>query len=259
MKLGGARVVVTGASRGIGAELARALAARGARVVLVARSRESLEKLAADLGGEAFPADLTNASVLEPLVRSIESGGPIDVLVNNAGIDLTGALTDVAPEEIEQLFAVNLLAPVLLSRAVIPAMVARGRGHIMNVSSLAATNMLPGVVPYSTSKAGLSHFTAGLRAELKGTNVTTTLAEIGPVEGSMIDSLRSHEPTRRALARLRTLRLEVDMKTTTVIDALVGAIERERKHVRLPKRDALFPMLTETPRRLTELLLVGVK
>ena len=259
MRLAGARVVVTGASRGIGAELAGALARRGARVVLVARSREPLEKLAADLDGEAFPADLTDASVLEPLVRKIEADGPIDVLVNNAGIDLTGALTEVSPEEIQQLFAVNLLAPVLLSRAVIPGMVARDRGHILNVSSLAGTNMLPGVVPYSTSKAGLSHFTAGLRAELKGTGVTTTLAEIGPVEGSMIDSLRSHEPTRRALARLTHLRVVVDMEMSTVINALVGAIEHERKHLRLPKRDALFPIITETPRRLTEIMLAGVK
>jgi len=259
VRLAGARVVVTGASRGIGAELAGALARRGARVVLVARSREPLEKLAADLDGEAFPADLTDASVLEPLVRKIEADGPIDVLVNNAGIDLTGALTEVSPEEIQQLFAVNLLAPVLLSRAVIPGMVARDRGHILNVSSLAGTNMLPGVVPYSTSKAGLSHFTAGLRAELKGTGVTTTLAEIGPVEGSMIDSLRSHEPTRRALARLTHLRVVVDMEMSTVINALVGAIEHERKHLRLPKRDALFPIITETPRRLTEIMLAGVK
>jgi len=259
MKLAGARVVITGASRGIGAELARSLAAKGARVVLVARSREPLEKLAADLDGEAFPADLTDASALEPLVHAIEAEGPIDVLVNNAGIDLTGALIDVRPQEIEQLYAVNLLAPVLLSRAVIPAMVARSRGHIMNVSSLAGTNMLPGVVPYSSSKAGLSHFTAGLRAELKGTGVTTTLVEIGPVEGSMIDSLRAHEPTRRALARLRLLRLEVDLELATVVDALVDAIEHERKHVRMPKRDILFPLLAETPRRLTELLLVGVK
>ena len=259
MKLPGARVVVTGASRGIGAELSRALAARGARVVLVARSPEPLEKLAADLDGEAFPADLTDASALEPLVRAIEAEGPIDVLVNNAGIDLTGALVDVQPEEIEQLFAVNLLAPVLLSRAVIPAMVARKRGHIMNISSLAATNALPGLAAYSTSKAGLSHFTAGLRAELKGTPITTTLAELSTIEGSMVDNLRSHEPTRRALARLELLQLVSDLDMQTVVDALVAAIERERRHVRLPKRDALFPLIVEAPRRMTELLLVGVK
>ena len=73
----------------------------------------------------------------------------------------------------------------------------------MNVSSLAGTNALPGLAPYSTSKAGLSHFTAALRAECKGTGITTTLAEIGPVESTMMQSLHSHPATERALTRLR--------------------------------------------------------
>jgi short-subunit dehydrogenase len=118
---------------------------------------------------------------------------------------------------------------------------------------------LPGVVPYSSSKAGLSHFTAGLRAELKGTGLTTTLAEIGPVESSMMDSLRSHERTRRALVRLERLRVAVDLEMRDVVDALVDAIEKERRHVRMPRRDVLFPMLTEAPRRMTEWLLAGVR
>jgi short-subunit dehydrogenase len=259
MILSGARVVVTGASRGIGAELARACAARGARVALVARSKEHLYKLAADLGGNAYPADLADATAIDSLVGRIEADGPIDVLVNNAGIDLTGALTDLPAEQIAQLIDINLLAPMLLCRAALPGMQARGRGHILNVSSLSGTNALPGVLPYSASKAGLSHFTAGLRAELKGTPITTTLAQIGPVESSMIDSLRAHGPTRRALARLATLQLTYDLEMSTVVDALVAAIETERRHVRLPKRDAMFPILTEAPRRITEWLLVGVR
>ena len=100
VKLSGARVVVTGASRGIGAALATELAQRGARVVLVARSVEPLEKLAAELGGEAFPADLADAAAIEPLVRRIEADGPIDVLVNNAGVDLTGDLVALPADEI---------------------------------------------------------------------------------------------------------------------------------------------------------------
>lgn len=259
MRLPGARVVVTGGSRGIGAALATELAARGARVALVARSAEPLEKLAAELGGESFPADLADASAIEPLVRSIEADGPIDVLVNNAGVDLTGELVTLPADAITRLVAVNLCAPILLCRAVIPGMRDRGRGHIVNVSSLAGTNALPGVAPYSASKAGLSHFTAGLRAELKGTPITTTLAQIGPVESTMIESLRAHERTRRALARLERLHLSFDLEMPVVVDALVDAIEREKRHVRLPKRDALFPLITEVPRRLTEVLLAGVR
>jgi uncharacterized protein len=259
MKLSGARVVVTGASRGIGARLATQLAATGARVALVARSRDAIVDLATELGGEAYPADLADASTVGPLVRAIETDGPIHVLVNNAGIDLTGAFVDLDPARIRELIAVNLVAPMLLCRAVVPTMRLRGAGHIMNVSSLAGTNALPGLAPYSTSKAGLSHFTAALRAECKGTGITTTLAEIGPVESSMMQSLHGHPPTERALQRLATLRLAVELDMDQVVAALVHAIEHERRHVRMPKRSALFPILTEVPRRITEVLLTGVR
>jgi short-subunit dehydrogenase len=259
MNLSGARVVITGASRGIGEALATACAARGARVVLVARSHEQIAKLAADLGGEAFPADLADATAIEPLVRKIEADGPIDVLVNNAGVDLTGELCALPADKIAQLLDVNLLAPILLSRAAIPAMRTRRKGLIMNVSSLASTNAVPGLVPYSSSKAGLSHFTAGLRAELKGTGVKTSLVEIGTVRTPMLDSVTSHPPTVRAFARLARLQLLVDLDLEPVIDAMVDAIEHDRRHVRMPKRDALFPMMTEAPRRMTEWLLAGVK
>jgi short-subunit dehydrogenase len=258
MQLSGARVVITGASRGLGAALAARVAGRGARVALVARSHGAIADLAAELGGDAYPADLADAEVIEPLIARVTADGPIDVLVNNAGVDLTGALTELPAERIRELILVNLLAPMLLSRAVIPGMLERRTGHIVNVSSLAGTNALPGVAPYSTSKAGLSHFTASLRAELKGTPISTTLVEIGPVESSMMDSLRGHEPTRRALARLAKLQLVADLDMDHVADALVGAIERDRRHLRLPHRDALFPLLTEAPRRMTEWLLTGV-
>ncbi|HEV7524713.1 MAG TPA: SDR family NAD(P)-dependent oxidoreductase [Acidimicrobiia bacterium] len=259
MRLSGARVVVTGASRGIGAALATELSARGARLVLVARSAEPLEKLAAELGGEAFAADLTDGAAIEPLVRRIEADGPIDVLVNNAGVDLTGALVALPTVDIERLLSLNLTAPILLSRAVLPGMLRCGRGHILNVSSLAGTNAVPGLAPYSASKAGLSHFTAGLRAELKGTPVTTTLAEIGAVESTMIESVRSHEPTRRAFRRLERMRLSFDLDQGVVVAALADAIEHDRRHVRLPRRSALFPLIVEVPRRVTEFLLAGVR
>lgn len=259
MKISGARIVVTGASRGIGKALATELAARGARVVLVARSADALGKLAAELGGEAFPADLTDTTAIEPLVRAVEAEGPIDVLVNNAGVDLAGDLVEQSPDAIAALVALNLTAPMLLSRAVIPGMRAGGRGQIVNVSSLAGTNALPGLAPYSASKAGLSHFTAGLRADLKGTPITTTLVQLGAVESTMIESVRSHPPTRRAFARFELLRLSFDLGPDVVVRALVGAIEHDRRHVRLPRRAALFPLIVESPRRLTEILLAGVK
>ena len=259
MNLSGKRVVVTGASRGIGAQLASALAAKGTEVVLVARSRDAITDIARDLGGSAYPADLGDASTIDPLVRAIEADGPIDVLVNNAGVDLTGAFAELDPAKISELIAINLVAPMLLCRAALPSMLRNGRGHIMNVSSLAGTNALPGLAPYSSSKAGLSHFTAALRAECKGTGITTTLAEIGPVESDMMESLHGHPPTERALQRLRWLQLAVELDMRQVVSALVSGIEHQRRHVRLPKRNAIFPILTETPRRMTEILLTGVR
>ena len=258
MLLDGARVLITGASRGLGAALAVRVARRGGRVALVARSEPEITKLVGEIGGDAYPADLARTDGLDELVGRVAADGPIDVLVNNAGVDLTGALTELSPERIEQLIMVNLLAPMLLSRAVIPGMLQRRRGHIVNISSLSGTNTIPGVVPYSTSKAGLTHFTACLRAELKGTPITTTLAELGPVESTMMDSLRGHEPTNRALGRLAKLHLVVDLDMDEVADALADAIEGDRRHLRLPHRDALFPLLSEAPRRMTEWLLTGI-
>jgi uncharacterized protein len=258
LRLDGARVVVTGASRGLGALLALRLAERGAHLALVARSQEPLAKLAAEVGGTAYPADLADSGGIPDLVARISADGPIDVLVNNAGLDATGALTAMPPEQVRELLLVNLVAPILLAQAVIPVMEAQGRGQVVNVSSLAGTNALPGLVAYSTSKAGLTHSTAALRAELKGTTITTTLVEVGPVEGTMMDSLRGYEPTRRALARLERLHLSVDLDMARVTDAVVRGIERDRRHVRLPRRDALFPMIAEAPRRITEWLLAGV-
>jgi short-subunit dehydrogenase len=261
MPVAGSRILITGASRGIGAALARELALRGAGLALVARDEGALRSLADELGTAArpattYPADLTATDGIADLVAAVEADGPIDVLVNNAGVDLTGRFWELPAGSIAHLITLNLTAPMLLCRAAIPGMLQRGRGHIVNVSSLAGTNTLPGVVPYGASK--LSHFTAGLRAELKGTPVTTTLAQIGPVESEMMASLRSYGPTRRAVARLETLKLAVDVPMATVVGALADAIERRHRHVVLPKRDFAFPKLVEAPRRMTEWLLTGV-
>jgi short-subunit dehydrogenase len=259
MKLDGKRVVITGASRGIGEVLAGRCAARGAQVALVARTEDKLRKLAADYGGDAYPADLSDVAAVAPLVRAIEADGPIDVLVNNAGLGITDWLTEMPVTEIEQTLAVNLITPMLLVRAVVPGMLQRGGGHIVNVSSLAGTNVVPGLAAYSTTKAGLSHFTAALRAEYKGRPIRTTLVELGLVQTDMVKELYTHEPTRRAVRRLEMLRLAVTIDVDGVVDNIVDAIEHDRRHVRMPKRDALFPLLSEAPRRMSEWLLAGVK
>ena len=258
MQIAGKRVLVTGASRGLGEQLAIALGAKGARLALVARSADTIDKLAADLGGDGYACDLADATAIDPLIERIAADGPIDALINNAGLDLTGKLTDLAADEIAQLFAVNLIAPVLLCRAVLPSMQRQGSGNIVNISSLAASNVLPGLAPYSSSKAGLSHFTAGLRAEVRGTPIKVTLAEIGPIQSDMMGNLRAHAPTRRALERLEQLKLAYDLPMNAVVNGLVHALERDKVHLRMPLRDAAFPMMVEAPRTITKWLLAGI-
>src|SRR4051794_18750587 len=116
VQVGGRRVLVTGASRGIGAALVRAFADAGARVALVARSADAIGKLAADVGGDAYPADLSDARAVAGLFDLVERSGEIDVLVNNAGVDDVGAFVDADPAAIEALLRVNLHAPMELSR-----------------------------------------------------------------------------------------------------------------------------------------------
>jgi uncharacterized protein len=260
MELAGKRVLITGASRGIGESLAERFTAAGARVALVARSKGPLEALADRLGGTAHPTDLGDREQANGLIERVESdGGPIDVLVNNAGVDLTGTFPAHTADQIEFLYRVNLLTPVALSHQVIPGMLARGGGHIVNVSSYAGNAAFPGLTAYSSSKAGLSQFTAGLRADLKGKPIGTTLVELGPIPTDMLDHANDYAPTRDSFDRFYKLRLLVDVPRQKVAQDVVNAVRDGRRHVRHPKRAVVFPLLTETPRRTVELFLSGVR
>jgi short-subunit dehydrogenase len=260
MELNGRRVLVTGASRGIGEAIARRCAEAGARLALVARSEAPLKDLAGQLGGTAHPTDLTDAEAVGGLIKRIEDdGGPIDVLVNNAGIDLSGSFLSNTPEDLEQIYRVNLLTPVHLCHQVLPGMLARGEGHIVNVSSLAGIAVFPGLVAYSSTKAGLTHFTAGLRADLRGKPIGTTVVELGPIPTDMLSHVDSYRPTERSFHRFYQIKMLVDVPREVVADQVVGAIANNRRHVRIPKRQAWNAMLAEAPRRLVEVMLTGVK
>src|SRR3954452_16662089 len=135
MDLQGSGVVITGASRGIGRALTEAFATAGADVRLVARNRGALEELAARVGGSSHPCDLADRQAVAGLIDRIEAeAGPVDVLVNNAGIDTTGWLFEQTADDVEALYRLNLLVPAELSRQAVPKMLARGRGHIVNIS-----------------------------------------------------------------------------------------------------------------------------
>ncbi len=172
----GSWAAITGASSGIGAAFARLLAGRGYNLLLAARREDRLKALGAELRGahgiqvEAFQADLADPADLARLAQRLEQIGP-EILINNAGFGLPGRFVDIPADRLRAMVQVHIAASVELCRAVLPGMIARGRGGIINVSSIAS--FLPaGGVAYTSTKAFLNAFSQTLAAELAGTGVT---------------------------------------------------------------------------------------
>ncbi|MFF0147797.1 short-subunit dehydrogenase [Amycolatopsis sulphurea] len=162
--------LVTGASSGIGAATARLLAAGGTRVLLHGRDRERLGALAAETGGAALPADLADPEQRCRLAERL-AAEELDLLVHNAGLGWAGPLPELPAERLTRLMAVNLTAPLELTRALLPAMLARGRGRIVFVTSIAGRTGVAGEAVYAATKAGLDAFAESLRFELHGTGI----------------------------------------------------------------------------------------
>jgi short-subunit dehydrogenase len=260
MELTGRRVLITGASRGIGAGLASSFAAVGARVVLAARSERPIKELASSLEGSAHAIDLSDADALAGFVARVEAAdGPIDVLVNNAGIDASGFYGDLAAAELEALVRTNLLAPAELIRQVLPGMIDRGRGQIVNVTSMAGVAAFPGLAPYAATKAALTRLSAGLRLDLAGLPVGVTAVEIGPVATDMLANIDGYRPTAASFQRMFTIRLLRRLSVEEVGAAVVAGVQRDKAFVRLPRRAAAFPALAGLPQTVTRYLLAGVR
>jgi short-subunit dehydrogenase len=183
--LAGRTALVTGASHGLGNYIARALATERMNLVLAARSAAELDTLAAALrksGIEALPvpADLARAGDRERLVKAAQSQfGAVDVLVNNAGVMLPKNFHRTSPDEIEHTAQVNLVAPMVLTALVLPGMLERGRGHIVNLGSLAGRSPLPFVESYAATKAALIAFSASLRASYRTKGVSASAISPG--------------------------------------------------------------------------------
>jgi uncharacterized protein len=174
VQLGGQTALVTGATGGIGAAIARALHARGARVLLSGRRAEVLGELQASLGdrAEALPADLAER---DGPARLAEAAGAVDVLVANAALPASGRLEDFAPEEIDRALDVNLRAPVQLARALLPGMLERGHGQLVFLSSLSGKAASPRSGLYSATKFGLRGFAAGVREDVEPLGIGVTV------------------------------------------------------------------------------------
>lgn len=190
LELDGSRAVVTGASSGIGAELAKLLAPRVAHLALVARRADRLEALATELRQAhpalqvtVLPCDLGDLAAVKALGgRLREALGEVDVLVNNAGAGDAGLFEQADWAKTERLFTLNALAPAWLIRHLLPGMVARGHGGILNMSSGFGLISLPSFASYIATKHFLSGLTDTLRGEVAGTGVVVTQSCPGPVE-----------------------------------------------------------------------------
>jgi NADP-dependent 3-hydroxy acid dehydrogenase YdfG len=207
--LAGVASVVTGASRGIGAAIARSLAAAGADVALVARSREWLEELAASLGthGIPVPCDLRDPRAVDGAVGAINAklGRPPHILVNGAGLFHLGALHELDADDFEAMIGVNLVATFRFVRAFLPAMRANASGHVVTIGSVADHSAWPGNAGYAASKYGARAVHEVLRAETRGSGVRATLISPGATDTALWDELdpdsRTDLPSRSQMLR----------------------------------------------------------
>lgn len=190
----GVWALVTGASRGIGRAVALRLAGDGLRVLPTARGGEDLEAVAAACGTTPpAPADLTRRSEVAELCREVErrAGGAPSVLVNAAGVFTLMPAEDTSPEAFDAHLTLNLRAPFLLVRWLLPALRERGRGHLIHLGSAAGRRALPGNAAYGSSKFGLRGLHRVLREELRGSGICSTLVEPGPVDTEAWDGLEA--------------------------------------------------------------------
>lgn len=199
MELRNSVAILTGASRGIGTFLADALARKGVNLALAARSKDDLEAVAEKVRARgvkviAVPTDVSNPAELEDLVaRTRDELGPIDLLVNNAGIEIPGYSERLGIGDIERGVTVNLTAPIQLTRLVLPEMVERRHGHICNIASVAGKVARPYATVYAATKHGLVGFSWSLRAEMEEHGVEVTVVCPGYVKDAGMFADRTKE------------------------------------------------------------------
>jgi len=200
MQLKGAVCLVTGATSGIGRATAVQLAHAGAQVISLGRDPPGLEEVVAHTSGVGLRADLADpAEVDRAAEEAREAFGRVDVLVNNAGEGFAGSFAEMNPERAERLVRVNLMAPVRLTRALLPGMIERRSGHVVNVASMAGHVGLGGEAVYSATKAALIAFTDSLYYELAGTGVGVSVVSPGVVDTPFFE--RRGKPYDRSYPR----------------------------------------------------------
>jgi len=234
--LAGRTALVTGASRGIGAAIARRLAREGARVALVARDEHALEALAAELGNGSVAAacDLHLPGAADVVQAALDDLGtdPPDILVNNAGAFLVAPAHETSVDVFRETLELNLTAPFAFVRAFLPEMRRRGAGHIVTVGSIADRAIFPGNAAYAASKHGLRALHEVLRAELRGSGVRASLVSPGPVDTGLWDEV---DPDRRQGFTPRAQMLDADSVADAVAYAVTAPAELNVDELRLSR------------------------
>lgn len=229
--------LVTGASAGIGRSFAEQLAGRGYDLILVARRAERLNQLCErfkdrfGVGAEAFPADLACDADVDRLVRRIEQTDRIEVLVNNAGFGVSGFFYESDAEKNAAMIRVHVLATARLTRAVLPQMIARNKGCVINVSSLASFIAAPGAVSYCATKAYLNSFSRSLQYELAHTSVRVqalcpgfTLSEFHDLPDAKMD--RRQIPRWMWMSSDRVVKISLDAIGSRRVLCVPGLVNR---------------------------------
>ena len=237
MQIHNARIVLTGASGGIGAALAAELAKRGARLGLVGRDAAKLNALAQPLASqgievECIATDLTLAEGSAVVRAHMQARfGGVDIVINNAGITDFSQFSQADPQRIEQVLRTNVLAPMQLSRALLPDMLTQGRGQIVNVGSIFGSIAFACFASYSASKFALRGFSEALRRELAGSGVGVTYVAPRAVR----------TPLNTAAVQRMAERVKMAMdEPEQVAKQIVRAIEQDRKDVYLGFPESLF-------------------
>jgi NAD(P)-dependent dehydrogenase (short-subunit alcohol dehydrogenase family) len=234
--LAGKVVLITGGGRGIGAETARALAARGAKLVLTDLDEPPLKELVAELGDDAIGviADVCDLAAMEDAVaQGVEAFGGIDVVIANAGIASYGSVLAVDPKTFKRVLDINVLGVFHTVRAALPSVIER-QGYIMVVSSMAAFTPAPGLAAYNASKAGVEHFANALRLEVAHQGVAVGCAHMSWIDTPLVQDAKKDLSAFRMLVESLPYPLSKTSTVDVCVDAFVKGVEKRSRHVYAP-------------------------
>jgi short-subunit dehydrogenase len=243
----GTRVLITGASRGIGESLARALAARECALGLVARGEQGLSELVAGLPGVGHSALTADVADRDSIARAVADFGDVDVVVANAGVADYGPWAELDEDLEQRMTDINFLGTLHTVRAALPGMVERGRGHVVVVSSGAALRTFPGAAIYGATKAAQRGYAEALWHELDGTGVGVTIV----YPGEIATHLHDHQPERLPTWRRGGHEADPD----ELAQAIVKGIEKDKRGVYFPPAVRLLQTMHGISPRLADLAL----